>query len=121
VLITAILAMAAAMGNMIWQRRAQLAGLKLDGRTDLEVWGALVLESVLLLGSGCLIGAIFGLYGQLIGSHAILSVTGFPVIFSFAVADALTSFALVAVVAVAVTAVPGYFVARVRPILGLSD
>jgi putative ABC transport system permease protein len=121
VLIAAILAMAAAMGNMIWQRRARLARLKLDGRTDLEVWRALVLESVLLLGSGCSIGAVFGLYGQIIGSRAILSVTGFPVVFSFATWIALTSFALVAVVAVAVTAVPGYFVARVRPILGLSD
>ena len=121
VLIAAILAMAAAMGNMIWQRRARLARLKLDGHTDVQVWRALVLESVLLLGSGCSIGALFGLYGQLIGSRAILSVTGFPVVFSFATVIALSSFALVALVAVAMTTIPGYFVARVRPILGLSD
>lgn len=121
VLIAAVLAMGAAMGNMIWQRRARLARLKLDGHTDLQVWRALVLESVLLLGAGCSIGAVFGLYGQVIGSRAILSVTGFPVVFSFATVIALTSFALVAIVAVAMTAVPGYFVARVRPVLGLSD
>jgi putative ABC transport system permease protein len=120
-LIAAILAMAAAMGNLIWQRRARLARLKLDGHTDLQVWCALILESVLLLGSGCSLGAVFGLYGQLIGSRAILSTTGFPVIFSAAALTALVSFALVAIVAVAIAAVPGYFVSRVRPVLGFSD
>jgi putative ABC transport system permease protein len=119
VLIAAILAMAAAMGNMIWQRRARLARLKLDGRTDLQVWRALVLESVLLLGTGCSIGAVFGLYGQLLGSSAILSVTGFPVVFSFGVLIAVSSFALVASVAVLIVAVPGYLAARVRPTAGL--
>jgi len=119
VLIAAILAMAAAMGNMIWQRRVRLARLKLDGRTDLQVWRALVLESVLLLGTGCSIGAVFGLYGQLLGSSAILSVTGFPVVFSFGVLIAVSSFALVASVAVLIVAVPGYLAARVRPTAGL--
>jgi putative ABC transport system permease protein len=119
VLITAILAMAAAMGSIIWQRRPLLARLKLDGRTDLQVWRALLLESVLLLGSGCSIGAVFGLYGQLLGSHAILSETGFPVIFSLGVAIAGASVALVASVAVLIVAIPGYLAARVRPAEGL--
>lgn len=119
VLIAAILAMAAAMGNMIWQRRASLARLKLDGRTSLEVWRALLLESVLLLGTGCSVGAIFGLYGQLLGSSAILSVTGFPVVFSFGVFVAVTSFVLVATVSVLIVAIPGYLAARVRPAAGL--
>jgi putative ABC transport system permease protein len=119
VLIAAVLAMAAAMGNMIWQRRARLARLKLDGRTDLEVWRALVLESALLLGAGCSMGAVFGLYGQLLGSSAILRVTGFPVVFSFGVLIALTSFAVVTTVAVIFVSVPGYLAARVRPSAGL--
>jgi putative ABC transport system permease protein len=119
VLIAAVLAMAAAMGNMIWQRRARLARLKLDGFSDLSVWRTLLLESVLLAGSGCTIGALFGLFGQLLGSHAILDVTGFPVVFSFGLLLALGSLALVTTVAVAIAAVPGYFVARVRPAVGL--
>ena len=121
VLIAAVLAMAAAMGNMIWQRRARLARLKLDGFSDLVVWRTLMLESVLVVGSGCSIGAVFGLYGQLLGSRAILSVTGFPVVFSFDILLALGSFALVTTVAVAITAIPGYFIARVRPAVGVSS
>jgi putative ABC transport system permease protein len=120
VLIAAVLAMAAAIGNMIWQRRARLARLKLDGFGDLVVWRTLMLESILVVGSGCTFGAVFGLYGEILGSHAILSVTGFPVVFSFGLLLALGSLALVTAVAVAITAVPGYFVARVRPAVGLS-
>ena len=120
VLIAAVLAMAAAMGNLISQRRSRLARLKLDGFSDADVWRTLVLESVLLVGSGCSIGAVFGLYGQILGSRAILSVTGFPVVFSFGVPLALASFALVTAVAVAIAAVPGYFVARASPAVGLS-
>jgi putative ABC transport system permease protein len=115
VLIAAILAMAAAIGNMVWLRRARLASLKLDGFSDLAVWRTLLLEGALLVGSGCLVGAIFGLYGQLLGSHAILGVTGFPVVFSVGAAKAIESFAIVTAVAVAITAVPGYLIARVRP------
>ena len=121
VLIAAVLAMAAAMGNMIWQRRARLARLKWDGFRDLVVWRTLMLESVLAVGSGCSIGAVFGLYGQLLGSRAILSVTGFPVVFSFSALLALGSLALVTAVAVAITAIPGYLVARVRPAVGLTN
>ncbi len=115
VLIAAILAMAAAMGNMAWQRRPRLASLKLDGFSDLDVWRTLLLESVLLVGSGCAFGALFGLYGQVLGSRTILSVTGFPVVFSLGVLGAIESFVLVTVVAVTITAVPGYLFARVEP------
>jgi putative ABC transport system permease protein len=121
VLIAAVLAMAAAMGNMIWQRRARLARLKWDGFRDVVVWRTLMLESVLAVGSGCSIGAVFGLYGQFLGSRAILSVTGFPVVFSFGLLLALASLALVTSVAVAITAIPGYLVARVRPAVGLTN
>jgi putative ABC transport system permease protein len=115
VLIAAVLAIAAAIGSMIWQRRAHLANLKLDGFSDLAVWRTLLFESILLVGSGCLVGAIFGLYGQVLGSRAILALTGFPVVFSLGIPRALGSLALVTVVAVTITAIPGYRVARVRP------
>jgi putative ABC transport system permease protein len=109
--------MAAAMAAMIWQRRGRLASMKVDGYDDGELWRALLWESALLLGAGCSIGALFGLYGQLLLSHALSTVTGFPVVFSVAVPIALASFALVSAAAVAIVAIPGFFAARVQPAL----
>ena len=121
VLVAAVLAMGAAMGAMIWQRRRQLADMKVDGFRRSELWRALLWESLLLLGTGCSIGAIFGIYGQLLLSHALATVTGFPVVFSVGALVALSSFALVTVVAVAIVAVPGYIAAQVRPAISLQD
>jgi putative ABC transport system permease protein len=121
VLIAGILAMAAAMGAMIWQRRPQLADMKVDGFDRRVLWRALLIESGLLLGAGCSIGALFGVYGQLLLSHALATVTGFPVIFSIGALVALSSFLLVTAVAVAIVAVPGYIAARVRPGISLQD
>ncbi len=117
VLVAAALAMAAAMGAMIWQRRPRLAGMKVDGFSQGELWRALLWETALLLGAGCSIGALFGLYGQLVLSHALVSVTGFPVVFSVAIPVAIVSLAIVATIALAMVAVPGYFAAQVKPAL----
>lgn len=119
VLISAVLAMAAAMGGMIWQRRPTLAALKVHGYPEVELWRALLLESGLLLGTGCLIGALFGLYGQVLLSRALESITGFPVIYSAAGLGALGVLALVTGVAVTVLAIPGWFAVRVRPAPGI--
>ncbi len=121
VLIAAILAMAAAMGAMIWQRRSRLADMKVDGFGRGVLWRALLVESALLLGAGCSIGAVFGIYGQLLLSHALATVTGFPVVFSVEAVVALGSLAMVTAVAVSIVAVPGYLAARVRPALSLQD
>jgi len=115
VLISAMLAMAAAMGGMIWQRRAQLAALKVHGYPESELWRALLLESGLLLGAGCLVGAAFGLYGQVLLSRALETITGFPVFYSTAGVGALAILALVTLVAVAMLAVPGWLAVRVAP------
>jgi putative ABC transport system permease protein len=115
VLIAAILATAGAMGSMIWQRRPQFAYIKRQGYKRGVLWRALLCESVLLLGTGCSIGALFGLYGQLLLSHALATVTGFPVVFSLGGMVAIFSFALVSAVAVAILALPGYVAVRVRP------
>lgn len=114
VLIAAALAMAGAMAAMIWQRRPQLAYLKRQGYRRSVLWRALLYESALLLGAGCSIGAVFGLYGQVLLSHALASVTGFPVVFSVGALVAVWSVALVSVAAAAMVAVPGYLAARVR-------
>ncbi len=121
VLIAAVLAMGVAMGSMIWQRRAQLADLKVDGFTRRELWRSLMLESVLLVGTGCTMGALFGIFGQVLLSHALAAVTGFPVVFSADVWTALWRFSIVTAVAVTIVAVPGYMAARTRPAVGLQE
>jgi putative ABC transport system permease protein len=91
--------------------------MKVDGFDDGELWRALLCESALLLGAGCSIGALFGLYGQLLLSHALATVTGFPMVFSVAAPIALASFALVSAAAVLIVAIPGFLTARVQPAL----
>jgi putative ABC transport system permease protein len=115
VLIAAVLAVAAAIGSMLWQRRDLIAFMKVDGYRKGVLWRWLLCESAVLLGAGCSIGAVFGLYGQFLGSHFLSSVTGFPVVFNIEALATLSSFVLVSLVATAVAAVPGYFVVRVPP------
>jgi putative ABC transport system permease protein len=121
VLVAAVLAMAAAMGAMIWQRRRRLADMKVDGFGKGILWRALLIESALLLGGGCSTGALLGLYGQLLLTHALAVVTGFPVVYSLGALAALGNFGLVTVVALVILAVPGYLAARVRPAIILQD
>ncbi|MGH2903827.1 MAG: FtsX-like permease family protein, partial [Solirubrobacteraceae bacterium] len=114
VLIAAILAMAGVMTSMIWQRREWIAYIKRQGFTRGLLWCVLLFESAVLLGAGCSIGAVFGLYGQLLLSHALTTVTGFPLVIGVGPLIALTSVAVVIVAALAILAVPGYLAVRVR-------
>jgi len=115
VLIAGVLAIAVAMSAMISQRRPALARMKLEGFPTRGLWRSLLMESALLLGGGCSVGALFGIYGQLLLSHALLAVTGFPVAFSVQALPAFASFAIVTAAAAAIVAVPGYRAASVRP------
>jgi putative ABC transport system permease protein len=114
-LIAAVLAIAGALGSMIWQRRPLLRYIKRQGYTTGVLWRALLCESALLLGAGCMAGAALGLYGQILETHALASVTGFPVVIALGPALALVSFTLVCVAAVTILALPGYLAVRVRP------
>jgi putative ABC transport system permease protein len=121
ILIVAILAMAAAMANMVWQRRPRLAKLKLEGFPPGELWRTILLESVLLVGVGCTSGAVFGLYGQQLLDRALANVIGFPVVYSFGALVAVTSLALVTVASVLIVALPGYMATGVPPAVALQD
>lgn len=118
VLGSAMLAMAAAMGGMIWQRRPGLSRLKVHGFPEGELWRALLLESALLLGVGCLAGAVLGLLGQVVLTRALDAITGFPAEYVTAVPVATATLALVTSVAVVILALPGWLAARVRPAPG---
>ncbi len=114
VLGAAIIAMAGVITSMIWQRRERIANIRRQGFTRAEGWRILLVESMMLLFTGCSIGAVFGLYGQLLLSHALRSVTDFPLIVSLGPLIALTSVASVSASALVIVAVPGYFASRVR-------
>ena len=65
VLIAAMLAMAAAMGGMIWQRRRRARRLKLAGyRRPASCGGRCCSRARCCSALGCSVGAVFGLYGQ---------------------------------------------------------
>jgi putative ABC transport system permease protein len=121
ILAAAVLAMAAAMGAMIWQRRPRLAKLKLEGFSRGELWATIVLESLILLGVGCASGAILGLLGQQLLDRALSVTINYPVVHSIALATALASLAIVTVAAIAIVAIPGHFAARVDASLALGD
>jgi putative ABC transport system permease protein len=121
ILAVAALAMAAAIGNLVWQRRPRLAKLKLEGFPRSELWGTILLESVLLLAVGAITGAVFGLYGQQLLDRALAEVINFPVVSSVAVPSAILSAAIVAAAALAIIAIPGYVASGVAPAVALED
>lgn len=120
-LFAAILAMAAAMAGLLWQRRPTVARQKLDGHATGVMWRSLLTESAVLFGTGCLAGALFGLLGQVLFSRGLETISGFPVEVGVRLGIAAISLALVTGAALVVVAIPGYLVARVKPSLRSSD
>ena len=119
--IAAILALAAALTSAIWQRRVSLAALRLSGVPANRLRLILGIESALILGAGCLTGAVAGIYGQAIIDGYLAHVTGFPVASLGASFRPLEIFALVILVVLAIVAIPGWIASRVSPILALNE
>jgi putative ABC transport system permease protein len=119
--IAAILALAAALTSAIWQRRVSLAALRLSGVRAQRLRLILGIESALILGAGCVTGAVAGVYGQAIIDGYLAHVTGFPVAGLGASLRPLEIFALVVAVVLAIAAVPGWLASRVSPILALNE
>jgi putative ABC transport system permease protein len=119
--IAAVLAMAAAIGALVWQRRPLLAKLKLEGIGRGQLWGTTLLQSAVLLGVGCLTGAVVGLYAQRLADRALAQAISFPVASSLAFDSALVAVALVIAAALAILALPGYLASSVPPVLALQD
>jgi putative ABC transport system permease protein len=120
-LLAAILAMAAALASSVWQRRPSLAGLRLLGVKPNRLRRILLLEAGLMLGAGCLTGALTGVYGQLVLDGYLKRVTGFPLEHLATSARPLEIALLVLAVALAIAAVPGWLASRVSPSLALED
>jgi len=120
-LLAAISAMAAALGSSIWQRRTWLAGLRLSGAKPHRLRRILLLEATLMLGAGCLTGAVAGIYGQVVIDGYLRHVTGFPLASIVTGGRPLEIFALVLAIALTVMAIPGWFASRVSPALALEN
>lgn len=119
--VAAILAMAAALGSSIWQRRQSLAGLRLAGVRAPRLRRVLLTEATLMLGAGCATGAVAGIYGQVIIDGYLRHVTGFPVASLAASWRPLEILALVIATALIVAAIPGWSASRVSPTLALNE
>jgi putative ABC transport system permease protein len=120
-LVAAALAVASALSAAIWQRRARLASLKIQGYDYRQLWLALLLESAIMLAIGSVAGALSGVYGHALASRWLNLTTGFPAPFSIGPAHALITLLLVAGIALAVVALPGLLAARVAPRAGLQE
>jgi putative ABC transport system permease protein len=120
-LVAAIMALAAALASSIHQRRGALAGLRLAGAPPARLRRILLVEGSLMLGAGCLTGALAGAYGQFVIDAYLRHVTGFPVTSASAGARPLEILALVLIAAFAAVAIPGWLASRVSPALALAE
>ncbi|HEY5194351.1 MAG TPA: ABC transporter permease [Solirubrobacteraceae bacterium] len=120
-LVAAGLAVAAALSATVWQRRARLASLKIQGYRLSQLWRGLLLETALMLGGGSLVGALVGIYGHALAAHWLTITTGFPAPFSIGIAQVFLTLALITLIALAVIALPGLAAARVSPSASLQE
>jgi putative ABC transport system permease protein len=119
--LAAILAMAAALGSAIWQRRPALAALRISGATPRQLRKIVLSEATLMLSIGCLTGVIGGLYGQAVIDSYLKHVTGFPVASIAASWRPLEILGLVAGAVLALIAGPMVSASRVSPELALEE
>lgn len=111
--VAAALALAAAMSAAVWQRRQRLATYKVQGFREAQLRRVVLLEALVVLALGCILGMAAGIYGHLLGNHWLALTTGFPAAFSLQPTQALTTLATLGFVAVAIVSVAGAIAVRV--------
>jgi putative ABC transport system permease protein len=119
--LASILAMASALGSVIWQRRISLANLKLSGVRPPRLRELLLLESALMLSVGAVTGAAWGIYGQVALDEYLTTSTGFPVERLGASWRPLEVLVAVFLVSLAISVIPSWLAARVPEHLALED
>jgi putative ABC transport system permease protein len=120
-LVAAAVAVALALSAAIWQRRRRLASLKTQGFNSKQLWRSLLLESAIVLGVGCVGGAILGIYGHVLAGRWLKLTTGFPAPFSLGEIELLLTVALVGSIALSVIALPGLYAALVSPEVSFQE
>ena len=119
--LAAIMALAAALASSINQRRSALAGLRLAGAPSWRLRRILLVEAILILGAGCVTGALAGVYGQFVIDGYLRHVTGFPVASVTASPRPFEIFAVVLAAALAAVAVPAWLASTISPALALAE
>lgn len=114
-LIAAAVAIAVAMIATIRDRRPQLAALAIEGWSRVALWRALMAETVIVLLAGCIAGSVSGTYGHYLGGRWLEQTTSFPAPWSWSPVAIVPVCALLAGVALLVTALPGFLAARPQP------
>lgn len=120
-LLISALALAAALSTAIYQRRERLSSLKAQGFDRLQLWFGVLLESAVVLGIGCLDGAILGVYGHALADRYLRVSTSFAAPFSFGAGQIVLTLLIVGGVSLAVIAIPGYSAAGVAPELSFQE
>ncbi|HEV7938179.1 MAG TPA: FtsX-like permease family protein [Solirubrobacteraceae bacterium] len=120
-LLISALALAAALSTTIYQRRRRLASLKAQGFDRHQLWRGVLIESAVVLGTGCLDGAILGMYGHALADRYLRVSTSFPAPFHLGAAQIILTLLIVGGVSLAVVAVPGYSAAGVAPELSFQE
>lgn len=120
-IVAAILAMAAALGSSVWQRRPSFAAMRLSGVRTPRLRRILLVEAALMLSAGCAAGAVAGIYGQVIIDGYLKHVTGFPVASLAASGRPFEILLMVIVIVLLIAAVPGWSASRVSPTLALDE
>jgi putative ABC transport system permease protein len=119
--IAAVLALAAALTSSIHQRRGALASLRLTGAAPARLRRILAVEAALMVGAGCVTGALAGVYGQYVIDAYLRHVTGFPVSSVGASPRPAVVFMVVLAAAFAIVAIPAWLASRVSPSLALNE
>lgn len=108
----AAVAVALAISAAIWQRRGELASLRLQSFTPRQVQAVLAWEAILVVGSGVLLGLLAGTCGHLAADAYLRASTGYPVTWSLQAKQLADVATLVAAVTALVLAAPGFLAAR---------
>ncbi len=120
-LIAGGLAIAASLSAVIWQRRARLAAMKIQGFDHWQLWRSLIIESTIVLAIGCSDGAILGVYGHALADRWLRLTTGFPAPFAVGWPQVFLTLVLVAGIALAVVALPGWSATQASSRAGFQE
>jgi putative ABC transport system permease protein len=120
-LVAAALALTAALSTTIYQRRIRLSSLKAQGFDRLQLWRGLLIESAIVVGIGCVDGAILGMYGHALADRYLRLSTGFPAPFGAGEVQVIATLLVIGGISLAVVAVPGYAVSGVSPRVSFQE
>lgn len=112
-LIASALALSAVMSAAVWERRRLLATYKLEGVKRRQLGTMLLFEALIVLGIGCGVGVLGGVYGHLLSDRWLELTTGFSAPFAPQVEQGLATLLAIVLASLAIVSVPGWMAARV--------